>query len=342
MNYFEIQNRRYIGSKKKLSNWIMDLIQKECKGKTFCDIFAGTGIITQQALPFYNQIIVNDLLFSNNIIYKAFFNSKEYNLAKLETICNSFNSKDISKLKSNYFNNNFGNKFFNNNDAKLIGYIRENLNLLLNNNEITVDEFNILLASLLYSTDKIANTVGHYDAFFKKKKLEQTFNYSLIKPIDTKNTNIKIYRADANNLAHEIQSDIIFIDPPYNSRQYSRFYHVLENLTQWLKPELYGVALKPKPENMSDYCKNTATSAFEDLIKNLNCNYIAVTYNNTYHSKSSSSKNKISFEQIESILTKKGTLTIHSKEHAFFNAGKTKFDNHKEYLFLVKVGKNEK
>jgi adenine-specific DNA-methyltransferase len=50
---------------------------------------------------------------------------------------------------------------------------------------------------------------------------------------------VSIFNQDTNVLAKNIKADIVYIDPPYNSRQYSRFYHVLENLTKWQKPKLY-------------------------------------------------------------------------------------------------------
>ena len=105
---------------------------------------------------------------------------------------------------------------------------------------------------MLYSADKAANTVGHYDAYIKGKNIPNIFSFDLISPYQYKNKTIHISRKDANQLAKEIYSDIVYIDPPYNSRQYSRFYHVLENITTWRKPELFGEALKPKAENMSD------------------------------------------------------------------------------------------
>ena len=138
-------------------------------------------------------------------------------------------------------------------------------------------------------------------------------------------------------MIHEFETDILYVDPPYNSRQYSRFYHVLENLTQWSKPELFGVALKPEPDNMSEYCKVAAYDQFKDLIENARAKEIIVSYNNTYKSKSSSSKNKISHEQILSVLQLKGKTIELSKEHRHFNAGKTDFSDHKEYLFITKV-----
>ena len=161
---------------------------------------------------------------------------------------------------------------------------------------------------------------------------------SILINIDYSNTNFDIYRQDANELVRKVKADVAFVDPPYNSRQYSRFYHVLENITKWEKPELEGVALKPKAENMSDYCKNSAPAAFADLIANIDAKYIVVTYNNTYNSKSTSSKNKITLEEIESILKKKGSTRIEAKEHPYFNAGKTNLENHKEYVFITEVG----
>lgn len=88
----------------------------------------------------------------------------------------------------------------------------------------------------------------------------------------------------------------------------------LENITKWEKPELTGIAMKPPEENMSEYCRARAVTYFADLINNLDVKYIAVTYSNTDDSKSYSSKNKITLEQIKSILESKGETKIYKKE----------------------------
>ena len=332
MLYFKINNRRYTGSKFKLLDWIKNTIEDETqKNDTFCDLFAGTGCVAEKFRNNKN-LIINDFLFSNNIIYKAFFDSRNYNKKKIIGISTKYLEIKPSKVSSNYFDKNFGGKFFSLNDAKLIGFIREQIDT----ENCNISEKNILLASLLYSADKSANTVGHYDAFRKKIKIKDKFVFKLIEPIEH-NSRIQIFREDANELVKRIKCDICYIDPPYNSRQYSRFYHVLENLTQWKKPKLFGEALKPKPENTSEYCKTKALEKFYELIKNINSKYIAVSYNNTYNSKSSSSKNKITLEQIESTLEKKGRTKIFKKKHNHFNAGKTDFDDHQEILFITKV-----
>ena len=236
---FSIENRRYIGSKYKISKWIKEIIKNNTQGETFFDVFAGTGIISKEMLEDHENLIINDFLYSNNIIYKAFFDSTDYDDTVLNRKCTEYNSIISRVYDDNYFVENFGNKFFSNKDAMIIGEIRERIAI---DKELNDAERNILIASLLYSLDKVSNTVGHYEAYRK---------------------------------------NIAFIDPPYNSRQYSRFYHLLESVSKWDKPKLEGVAMKPKPENMSEYCRSKAPYAFNELITNLDAKYIVVTYNNT-------------------------------------------------------------
>lgn len=335
---YNISNRRYTGSKYKLLEWIEELVLKNCEGESFFDVFAGTGVVSAHMSKHYKKVIMNDFLFSNEIIYKAFFGSGEYNETIIEKYREQFQKINPNRLKDNYFSENFGEKYFSNNDAKLIGKIREEIQKL--KRSLSDREYCILLASLVYSMDKVANTVGHYDAYRKIDNIEDRFIYDLINPEKTFGK-FSIYRMDANKLVRKVKADIAFIDPPYNSRQYSRFYHVLENVVQWKKPRLEGTALKPKAENMSEYCRNSAPKVFADLIKNIDAKYIVVTYNNTYNSKSSSSKNKITLEEIKNILSSKGETTIYEKKHQCFNAGKTEFDDHKEILFITKVGVND-
>lgn len=332
---YEIWNRRYTGSKYKLADWICNLISDNCEGTSFCDIFAGTAIMSKRMIDNVKKVYINDFLFSNEIIYKAFFEQSDFDYNKIEEYRIKFSKLIADDLTENYVSKNFGEKYFSRNDALKIGYIRETLE---NDTSLNNKEKNILLASLLYSADKAANTVGHYDAYIKGKNIPDVFSFDLITPYIYINKEINISRKDANILAKEIECDIVYIDPPYNSRQYSRFYHVLENIATWRKPELFGTARKPEAENMSDYCRNSATEAFKDLIKSLKCKYIVVSYNNTYNSKSSSSKNKITLEDIKAILEEKGSVSVYEKPHQFFNAGKTSLDDHKELVFITKVG----
>lgn len=326
-----LASRRYIGSKHKLTKWIFSIINEECGNGTFADIFAGTGAVAAAAVGWFDKIIVNDFLHSNEVIYKAFFGVETWSGDKLQNIIREYGNIPARDMEDNYFSANYGGKFFSHGSAQIIGHIREDIER--RKDELNDREYNILVASLLYSTDRIANTVGHYDAYFKKGEIRDRFSMKLIRPLDIKN--VSIFREDANAIVRRIVADVVYIDPPYNSRQYSRFYHVLETLTRWHKPELYGVAMKPKAENMSDYCRVSAKNKFTDLVNNLQARHIVVSYNNTYRSKSKSSQNCMSLSDIESALKRRGKTARYEKPYRCFNSGKTDFNDHREFLFVT-------
>ena len=175
---FEIQNRRYIGSKATLSDWIFENIPNEYKAGTFVDIFAGTGIVAKNSLSEFNKVIINDFLYSNFVIYTAFFGKGSFNKNKLENFFRLMNESKNSK--SNYVSKNYGDKYFSMNTAKKIGFIREEIEN--KKHGLNKREKAIALASLLYSADKIALTVGHYEVFHRQQKETQPFIYQMIQP----------------------------------------------------------------------------------------------------------------------------------------------------------------
>lgn len=319
--------------------WISSLIKKHTSGTSFFDVFAGTGAVTESMINDFHDFYINDFLYSNYDAFDAFFSNSYINQDKINKYYQLFINIKSRQYDDEYFESEYGGKFFSNNDAVKIGEIRERIKQATDLND---REKNILITSLLYSADKIANTVGHYDAYRKNVDIPDKFEFKLIDTVNTKGKNIHIYREDANKLVKKINADVVFLDPPYNSRQYSRFYHVWEQIAKWNKPQLYGVAMKPKAENMSEYSRNDAPEVFDQLIQNINGKYIVVTYNNTYeNAKSSSSRNKITHDQILSSLNRVGQTQIFNKPYKFFNAGNTNLKDHKETLFITEVAKHD-
>lgn len=343
MKMFNINNRRYIGSKARMLNFIDDVIKKEkIEFSSFFDLFGGTGIVGDYFNNQKTKVYVNDLLKSNYLSYLAWFGNDKIDKKKLENIINKYNS--LKNLKDNYFSVNFGDTYFNNNNCKRIGYIREDIENKYLNNEINTRERAILITSLLYAMDKIANTVGHYDAYRKNGNLDKKLELCMLNlKSNINNKNNKIFNEDSNELVRNIKADVVYIDPPYNSRQYSDAYHLLENVATWEKQEVFGVAKKMKRNGIkSKYCSVSAPLAFKDLIENINAKYIIVSYNNMGTKGAGRSQAKISDEDIMNILSSKGKVKVYETEFNQFNTGKTHIDNHKERLFICKVGKVSK
>ena len=86
-------------------------------------------------------------------------------------------------------------------------------------------------------------------------------------------------------------------------------------------------------------CSVSAPLAFKDLIENIDAKYIIVSYNNMGKKGAGRSQAKISDEDIMGTLSKKGKVKVYETDFREFNTGKTHIDNHKERLFICKVGK---
>jgi adenine-specific DNA-methyltransferase len=241
---------------------------------------------------------------------------------------------EITANDDNYYSENFSKTFFSVENARKIGAIREIIELI-SDNEI---ERNALLCSLVYAADKVANTCGVYDAYRKKLDKQQKICLLIPKISYSKNRKNKIYNEDANMLIKKINSDVLYIDPPYNSRQYSDSYHLLENLVSWKKPELKGIAKKMDRSHLkSDYCTKAAPSAFADLIYNANCKHILMSYNNTGNSKCERSNSKISDDEIMETLSKKGKVKIYEQNYKTYTAKKNKNSKNSERIFYCEV-----
>jgi adenine-specific DNA-methyltransferase len=143
---------------------------------------------------------------------------------------------------------------------------------------------------------------------------------------------------DANELVEKISCDVLYIDPPYNSRQYSDYYHVLENLADWNKPMVYGKAKKMDRSHIkSKYSLKSAPKVFSDLIKKAKCSHILVSYNNTGQSKDGRSNAKMSDREIIDILRSRGRVEIFERKYRAFTTGRSKGDGNRERIFYCKV-----
>ena len=333
------RNRRYLGSKTRFLYKIQEVIQKECTNvNSFLDLFAGTGVVGDMFNNETTSVIFNDNLISNYYSYIAWFGDQKINSILIESILIYYNKTSVDT--DNYVSLNFSDTFFSEKNCKKIGFIRDDIEKRYLNNEINDREKAILITSLLMSMDRIANTVGHYDAYRRNGNLNRELTlYNLELPTIKQNKNNKVFCEDANELIKHVSADLIYIDPPYNSRQYCDAYHFLENIAEWKQPVVTGVAKKFDRNNKkSKYSLRNAPKYFSELIENINAKYILVSYNNMGNKGASRSNAKITDFEILNALSKKGEVIEFTEDYQPFTTGKVTIDNHKERLFLCKVG----
>lgn len=328
---FSIGSRRYLGNKTKLLPFILKVVKDKCKDiKSVADIFSGIGSVANAFIE--KTLYTNDILQSNYISNIAWFSSQNFEYKKLEKILKDFNAYD--KIETNYMTENFSNTYFSDKVCSKIGFVREGIENL----DINERERAILITSLLYAMDKIATTCGHYDAFRKGAKLADNLSLAMPKLSDKLSINNRCFNKNANDLVREIYADLIYIDPPYNSRQYSDAYHLLENVATWQKPQVFGVARKMNRVHIkSKYCNNSASEAFIDLISNINAKYILFSYNNMATKGNDRSNARIGDEVIMDTLNKKGKVSVFSQDYKAFSTGKSNIKDNSERLFLCHI-----
>lgn len=282
---------RYIGSKITLLDEIKNVIDKNVYGneKSFLDLFAGTNSVANYFKKHY-EVTTNDILYFSYINSKAVIeNNHALQFNKLNFNPFEYLNDDERALNYNgccYYTNNYtpaGNAmYFTEENGKRIDFIRNTIDDWKENDLLEEYEYYYLVSSLIEAIPYVSNITGTYGAFLKHWD-KRALNKLEIKPLPIINNklNNKSYNKDANILVREIQSDITYIDIPYNNRQYASNYHLLENISRNNKPNLRG---KTKIFDWS-YLKSNysmklkAYESLEDLIKTLNTTYLVLSYN---------------------------------------------------------------
>lgn len=359
----------YIGSKKSLINFIDIPISKIMKNSEdeliFFDGFAGTGIVGSSFGNKYNnlKIIANDLEYYSYIINFSLL-CVPYT-KKLQQIINEINNilLDPKKIKfepgyelitQTYTLKAVESRMFWTEENGLASdYSRFLIDNMLKEEKINNSEHVYLIGCLLCSMDKVANTACVYGAFLKNFKPCALDTFKLL-PIHTNqilNENNQVYNFDINNenILNE-EYDIVYIDPPYNQRQYCSNYHPLNYIAKYdNKLEIYGKAGLIKDSTKSKYCqKSNAYNSLENLVKNLKTKHILLSYNN---------EGIIEFDKIKELLLTMGKVILYKKVYKKFKSNdkitlnqkqenEKEFNNEKkkenvhEYLFHLK--KNNK
>ena len=308
----------YIGSKYSLLDFLEKTIEKVSGYKNgdnyvFGDLFAGTGVVGQLFRSKGCTVISNDIQYYSYVLNKhCIENSPGLDSGLLKSL------NDLEPVEGFIYNNycegsGSGRNYFLDENGKKCDAIRTELERLHTEGKIDDHLYYYYLASLVNSIDRYANTASVYGAFLKhiKKTARKEFQLELL-PLISGPVG-KVYNEDINKLVKKIQGDVLYLDPPYNSRQYCANYHVLETIARYDDPKLSGVTgLRDLSAQKSRFCsRKTAAGRFEDLIKNAGFKFIFLSYND---------EGLMSLDTIREIMSRYGEYSFFTKEHKRFRA----------------------
>lgn len=350
----------YIGSKLSLleflGNSINKVVDKNCR--TFCDLFAGTGIVGSYFKKKGYKIIANDIQYYSYVLNRHYIgNHKELKFDKLTReiielknikedarknfVCSYLDNLDGVRgfIYKNYCPGGTKNKkeprqYFSDENGMRCDVIRQKIEVWKDEKLISDDEYYFLVASLIESIDKYANTASVYGAFLKQ--IKKTAQKSLVlKPAEliVNEQNHEVFNADINEVATKVSGDILYLDPPYNQRQYATNYHLLETIARYDNPKIYGkTGLRNYEKEKSLYCsRSQVKKAFKDLILKAQVKYIFLSYNN---------EGLMTIDDIKEIMSLRGKYGHFTMGYNRFKADKSKNRNYTadkttEYLHYV-------
>lgn len=286
---------RFIGSKKNLLEKIDGILEPHLDGteKTFVDLFAGSNIVGDYFSDRF-KIISNDIMYFSYILSRGTLGISKvpkFKKLKLRDI-----SDPLQYLSSYPLDNTYKGDFvteeyspagkpqrmyFTTENAKRIDFCRNTIEKWHIDHLITSDEYYYLLSSLIAAIPFVSNITGTYGAYLKKWDKRAFKELTLESPIISNKYQNESHNEDSITLIKKLKgSDIVYVDTPYNTRQYPSNYHVLETVARWNKPQLKGVTGQPNLDyEKSDFAvKRKAAEAMKTLLSNINAKHVVVSY----------------------------------------------------------------
>lgn len=326
----------YIGSKFRLIGFIEDVFKQETNGSEnrIIDLFAGTSTVGKHFKRLGYEVVANDLQYYSYVLGRHYIENNRQDDLNYQYF-EEFNRLGLVEgfIYRNYAQGSGSQRnYFTDVNAKKIDTIRQYIEELYQTNKIDEDNYFFYLASLLESADKRANTASVYGAFLKH--IKKTASEELyVTPCEVINSShyTKMFNGDANELITQIEGDVLYLDPPYNTRQYSTNYHLLETIARYDDPRIHGkTGLRSDDDHLkSDYAKKKeAFTALEGLIRRSNVPLILMSYN---------SEGIIGIDQIEKLFSEYGTYKQYKKAYPKFKSNvKQKNEELYEYIHVLR------
>ena len=329
----------YIGSKYSLLPFVeaavRDVAGDDLSRMVFCDIFAGTGIVGRYFKPLAGKVISNDVEYYSYVLNKNYIWNHEDIPGKAAfiselNVCEPINTGFIY---NNYcIGSGSGRQYFSDGNGMKIDAARQRIEQWWQSGAISEHLYFFLLCSLVESADKVANTASVYGAFLKHLK-KTAAKDMVIEPAEftVNGRRHDVYNEDANRLISSVSGDILYLDPPYNARQYGANYHLLNTIAKY-RPFVPQGKTGLDSYYKSKYCRAGSVRAeFASLISRASFRYVILSYNN---------EGLMSLDDIRRIMSEYGRYDRVERKYHRFKADKTENRRHKasetvEYLHIL-------
>ena len=346
---------KYAGSKLRLLPYIIEMTAGLNGVETVLDGFSGSTRVSQAFAQMGFSTTSNDISVWSEVFATCYLISEKPDAFYLEIIdhLNRLNGID------GWFSEHYGGsetdnkKPFQLKNTRKLDTIREEIERL----NLDWQDKCVLLSSLIYSLDKVDNTLGHYAAYLSGWSPRSFKDLEMKLPLRfTKPGNNRVIRDDVFNTVKNNEFDLVYFDPPYGSNnekmppsrvRYSAYYHLWTTIINNDRPPIFG-----KAGRREDSRDEFSTSVFEEFRKNINGEFLAMEAlrkliketNSRYLMLSYSSGGRATKDQLLDAIAESGKLLeikqINYKKNVMSSMRSTNEwinsdGKHNEYLFLM-------
>jgi len=341
-----VKRLNYIGSKFQLLHWLTETTKAALNtttlaGLRIADLFAGTGIVSHHFRLQGAAVTTNDAEPYSALIARAFTTGTHTDKCRdaLQTLNKDLNdnrhAETVGFITQNYSPHDGQERmYFTVDNARRIDYVRRRLHDT--KAAYSEEEHAFLLAALILAADAVSNVPAVYGCYlhsFKAKALKPLVLHPPHTVATPATDGSAAYQSDVLLPAFlsQIHADLVYLDPPYNERQYSKNYFPLNMIAldpDDEPPALTGKTGIPATCFLSPFCrKATVEAAFDTLFRSLDTRWIVLSYN---------SESLVRKEAMVALMSKYGTVRVEEKSYKRFKSYEYNKDVAiQEYLFIL-------
>jgi adenine-specific DNA-methyltransferase len=287
---------RYIGSKARIANSILEIAGPPLGNGRFVDAFCGTGVVAQAAADLGWPVVINDFMRSSVTLASAgLISFPQAPFSAFGGYHEAIRRLNAAPPLQGFFFREYSpesglvggieRRYFTRENASRIDGVRLAIEEWRASGLLNEHEHTLLLGDLIVSANSVANISGTYGCFLSEWT-ESAKRALTMRPRELRTTTVPFEAVigDVFRLSSDPQ-DVVYLDPPYTKRQYASYYHLLETLVIGDEPAVEGVSgLRPWKDRSSDFCyKRRALSAILRLVKQTRSSRILLSYSNEGH-----------------------------------------------------------
>lgn len=332
---------RFIGCKKNLLPFLDSVVREQgVSGGSFCDLFAGTAAVGEHFKRGGFSVMSTDLLYFSFVLQKAHVEINAPPAFKGLSPYIDINTRDIFNADAatrvvgflnqldgedgfifrNYTpegtqGGRYVRRYFTAENGRKIDAVRAQIEAWRAGDLINEQEHFYLLCALVEAVPFVSNISGTYSAFLKQWDARAHKPLALSPPavVPSRHKHV-VANEDALAFAEKTKNvTVLYLDPPYNARQYAPNYHILETIARADSPPLRGISgMRDYAAQKSEFCsRKTALKALSRVIEAADYQHLVLSYNED---------GIIPNDEIMRLLRRHGKVKVVEKDYARYKS----------------------